>query len=144
MKRLKISKFHPRGATGQFLKKFTSLITYLPFNGFLFATYRSIQLSKWKNVETKNVPTFIQGESPGIFIKNTRNNNFGTVQPIAPNNTPIDLGQQVRFNLILGEQSGIFCIKFPDNYIGHALPGTFHTVLITRSRNNVFNCLQLL
>jgi hypothetical protein len=37
----------------------------------------------------------LQGSKRGIFMKNTPNNNFLTVQPISTNNMLIDSDQQV-------------------------------------------------
>ena len=43
----------------------------------------------------KNVPNFILREQPGIFIKNTPNNNFLAVLLIYTMNIPIGSAQQV-------------------------------------------------
>jgi hypothetical protein len=66
----KCFKFRSRGATGNFRKNYVPL-TFQPFNG-LPATYRSIQLGKWKNVRTwKMFHILLLGSSPGILMKNT-------------------------------------------------------------------------
>jgi hypothetical protein len=68
-KHQKYSKFLCRGATGDFLWKFTLKKNCLPFKPIFNSTSRSINSARHAvdYRDTKNVPNVILGEQPGIF-----------------------------------------------------------------------------